>query len=60
MAIVRVLNVIKIMARYYYPLSDTALNLAYGWTVENDYELKDLLNEDVAEALITEMSAFYR
>ncbi|KIM33967.1 hypothetical protein M408DRAFT_59755 [Serendipita vermifera MAFF 305830] len=60
MAIVRVSNIIKIMARYYYPISDIVLNQAYDWIVENDYELKDLLNEDIGEALIAAMSTTYQ
>jgi exosome complex component RRP4 len=51
-AIVRVSNVIKILAHYYIPIGDTILIQAYSWVVENDYDLKDLLYEEVAESLV--------
>jgi exosome complex component RRP4 len=48
------------MAQYYHPISDAVLNQAYEWAVENDYEPKDLLNEDVGEALITAINTTYQ
>lgn len=52
MAVSRVTNLIKILAGHFVPLSDVVLLEAYEWAVENDVEVKDLMQPDVCEALI--------
>ena len=52
MAVSRVTNLIKVLASHFVPLSDVILLEAYEWAVENDVEVKDLMQPDVCEALI--------
>ncbi|CAG8523324.1 15188_t:CDS:2 [Acaulospora colombiana] len=59
MAISRVSNIIKIMAQYYVPISDVALNHAYAWVVENDLKPKDILQDETAEALVEALTQDY-
>jgi exosome complex component RRP4 len=51
-AIARVSNVIRILARFFVPITDTVLVEAYEWAVDQDCDVKDLLQEDTAESLI--------
>lgn len=39
------------------PLTDTLLNDAYDWAIEQDVEITQLLNEDVAETMVIALSA---
>ena len=52
MAISRVTNLIKVLASHFVPLSDAILLEAYEWAIENDVEVKDLMQPDICEALI--------
>lgn len=53
-AIARVSNVIRALAAHFVPLTDTVLINAYEWALEQEPEsgIKDLLRDDVAEALV--------
>ena len=51
-AIARVSNIIRVLAAYFVPMTDVILVEAYEWVVEQNCSVKDLLREDVAEALI--------
>lgn len=42
---------IRVLAAYFVPLTDVVLLDAYEWAVEQECTVKDLLREDVAEAL---------
>jgi len=52
-AIARVSNIIRVMASRSIPITDVIILEAYEWAVEQDTDVKDLLLEDVADALIT-------
>lgn len=58
-AIVRVGNIIRVLAIYFVPLTDTVLAEAYEWAIEqgSEYGVKDLLKDDVAEALVLAVTA---
>ena len=56
-AISRVSNIITSLARGNVPLTDVLLSEAYDWAVEQDIETTQLLSEDVAESMITTLSA---
>lgn len=58
-AIARVGNIIHVLAIHFVPLTDTVLAEAYEWVVEqeSDCGVKDLLREDVAEALVLAVTA---
>ncbi|TFY72443.1 hypothetical protein EVG20_g552 [Dentipellis fragilis] len=51
-AISRVTNIIRVLATHSIPLTDTLLLEAYEWAIEADVDLKDLLQEDIGDALI--------
>ena len=51
-AIARVSNIIRILASRSLPITDTIILEAYEWAVEQDSDVKDLLLEDVADAMI--------
>lgn len=57
MAIARVSNVIRILSRYFVPITDAVLLAAYDWAIEQDYGVKDLLQDEIAEALVTAVMA---
>ncbi|KAG8788874.1 exosome non-catalytic core subunit rrp4 [Serendipita sp. 401] len=52
LAIVRVSNILKIMSQYYIPITDSALNYAYSWVMENGLEAKNILRRNIAETLV--------
>jgi hypothetical protein len=52
-AIARVSNIIRVLASRSVPITDTIVLEAYEWAVERDSDVKDLLLEDVADALIS-------
>ena len=58
-AIVRVSNVIKILATRHIPISDKILDEAYDWLTENDSEPKHVLDADVAEAMVDAITSVY-
>ncbi|TFK28642.1 exosome complex exonuclease rrp4 [Coprinopsis marcescibilis] len=51
-AIARVANIIQILASHFIPLTDTLLLEAYEWTMEQDSDVKTLLQEDYGDALV--------
>ena len=55
-AISRVGNIISILAAHFVALTDAILLEAYEWAVEQG-EVKDLLQQDVGEALVAAISA---
>jgi exosome complex component RRP4 len=56
-AIARVSNVIRVLASHFVPLTDTRIAEAYEWSVENESESKNLLQQDVAETLVAVVTA---
>jgi len=52
-AIARVSNIIRVLASRSVPITDAIVLGAYKWAVEYNSDVKDLLPEDVADALIT-------
>ncbi|GBE86532.1 exosome complex exonuclease rrp4 [Sparassis latifolia] len=50
-AISRVSNIIRVLATHFIPLTDTLLLEAYAWAVEQEGDVKDLLQEEVGDAL---------
>lgn len=57
MAVSRVTNLIKVLVSHFVPLSDVILLEAYEWAVENDVEVKDLMQPDICEALLATVGA---
>jgi exosome complex component RRP4 len=55
-AIARVSNIIRVLASRSLPITDTIILEAYEWAVERDSDVKDLLLEDVADAMIAAVS----
>lgn len=55
-AIARVSNIIRTLAAHFVPLTDALLLEAYEWAVEQDSDIKDMLHEDVGEALVTSIT----
>jgi len=51
-AIARVSNIIRVLASRSLPITDTIILEAYEWAVEQDSDVKDLLLEDVTDAMI--------
>ncbi|KAF8074713.1 exosome complex exonuclease rrp4 [Lyophyllum atratum] len=56
-AISRVTNIIRVLASHFVPLTDTLLLEAYEWTVDQEGTAKDLLQEDVGDALVATIAA---
>lgn len=56
-AIARVSNIIRVLAAHFTPLSDTVLLEAYEWAVEQECDVKDLLQDEVGAALVAAISA---
>jgi len=52
MAITRVANIINVLAAHFIPLTDALLLESYDWAIEHEENPKDLLQEDVGEALV--------
>lgn len=51
-AIARVSNVIRVLARAFIPITDSILVEAYEWAVDQDCDVKGLLQADNADSLI--------
>jgi exosome complex component RRP4 len=51
-AISRVTNIIRVLSSHFVPLTDTLLLEAYEWSVEHEGDVKDLLQEDIGDALV--------
>lgn len=45
-------NIIRVLSRHNIPLTDTLLNEAYDWAVEQEADVKDLLTEEIGEAMV--------
>ncbi|KAG5654206.1 hypothetical protein H0H81_006239 [Sphagnurus paluster] len=56
-AISRVTNIIRVLASHFVPLTDTLLLEAYEWTVDQEGGAKDLLQEDVGDALVATITS---
>lgn len=56
-AISRVANIIRVLSTHFVPLTDTLLLEAYEWSVEQEGDTKDLLQEDVGDALVATITA---
>ncbi|KAH9933375.1 uncharacterized protein B0H18DRAFT_983373 [Fomitopsis serialis] len=52
LAISRVSNIIRILAAHFIPLTDTLLLDAYEWAVEQEGDVKDLLQGDIGDAMV--------
>ncbi|KAF8625023.1 hypothetical protein AX17_006937 [Amanita inopinata Kibby_2008] len=52
-AISRVTNIIRAFASHSVPLTDAALLEAYDWTMEQECEVDELLQEDISFALVS-------
>lgn len=52
MAISRVANIIRVLATHFVPLTDALLLESYDWAIEHEGDPKDLLQEDVGDALV--------
>ncbi|KZP30468.1 hypothetical protein FIBSPDRAFT_725647 [Athelia psychrophila] len=52
MAITRVANIINVLAAHFVPLTDALLLESYDWAIEHEDNPRDLLQEDVGEALV--------
>lgn len=50
-------NIIRVLAARFIPLSDTILLKAYEWTVEQENDVKDLLQDDFGDALVAIITA---
>ncbi|TFK39453.1 hypothetical protein BDQ12DRAFT_603522 [Crucibulum laeve] len=55
-AISRVTNIIRVLSSHFIPMSDMLLLEAYEWTVDQEGNAKDLLQEDFGEALIASIN----
>ncbi|KAG6820403.1 hypothetical protein H0H93_000910 [Arthromyces matolae] len=56
-AVSRVANIIRVLAAHFVPLTDTLLLEAYEWIVDQEGGAKDLLQDDVANALVATITA---
>ncbi|KAF8586354.1 hypothetical protein K439DRAFT_1387263 [Ramaria rubella] len=56
-AIARVSNIIRILAKYFVPITDTLLVEAYEWAADQDCDVRDLLQEETAEILVAAVIA---
>lgn len=50
-------NIIQVFAARFIPLSDAVLLEAYEWAVEQEFSIKDLLQEDIGDALIAALGS---
>lgn len=56
-AISRVTNIIRVLASHFIPLTDTLLLEAYEWSLDQEGGAKDLLQEDIGDALVATITA---
>lgn len=54
-AISRLTNAINILVSHFLPLTDVILLEAYDWIVDHEYQPKDLMQEEVGDALVAAM-----
>ncbi|EPT00972.1 hypothetical protein FOMPIDRAFT_1023524 [Fomitopsis schrenkii] len=57
LAVSRVSNIIRILAAHFIPLTDTLLLDAYEWAVEQEGDVKELLQADTGDAMIATIAA---
>ncbi|THV08560.1 exosome complex exonuclease rrp4 [Dendrothele bispora CBS 962.96] len=57
MAISRVANIITVLASHSIPLTDLVLLEAYEWSIEQDMDVKNLLQDELGDALVASISA---
>ncbi|KAF8605795.1 hypothetical protein BDV93DRAFT_537182 [Ceratobasidium sp. AG-I] len=51
-AIARVSNIIRVLARHHIPFTDHLIEQVYEWVIDQNIEIVDILNEEVAESMI--------
>ncbi|KAF8757822.1 Exosome complex exonuclease RRP4 N-terminal region [Rhizoctonia solani] len=56
-AIVRVCNIIRVLARHHVPLTDHLIEQAYEWVIDHNIEIVDILNEENGESLVANVPA---
>ncbi|KAF8705468.1 Exosome complex exonuclease RRP4 N-terminal region, partial [Rhizoctonia solani] len=56
-AIVRVCNIIRVLARHHVPLTDHLIEQAYEWVIDQNIEIVDILNEENGESLAANVPA---
>jgi len=56
-AISRVTHIIRVLTSHFIPLTDTLLLEAYEWTIEQETNVRDLLQQDFGDALVTSITA---
>ncbi|KAF8738903.1 Exosome complex exonuclease RRP4 N-terminal region, partial [Rhizoctonia solani] len=56
-AIVRVCNIIRVLARHHVPLTDHLIEQAYEWVIDQNIEIVDILNEENGESLVANVPA---
>lgn len=56
-AIARVANIIQIFAAHFISLTDTLILEAYAWTMEQEGDVKSLLQEDYGDALVAAVAS---
>jgi exosome complex component RRP4 len=49
-----------VLAAHFVPLTDTILLEAYEWAVEQEYDVKDLLHDDIGTALVATVSTYHQ
>lgn len=52
MAIARMANIIRVLSAHSLPLTDAVLLDGYEWAIEQNVEVKDILRDDMSEALV--------
>lgn len=57
LAISRVSNIIRALSAHNVPLTDVVLAEAYDWTIEQQGDVKTMLGEEYADALVTAINA---
>ncbi|ELU43399.1 exosome complex exonuclease rrp4 [Rhizoctonia solani AG-1 IA] len=56
-AIIRVCNIIRVLARHHVPLTDHLIEQAYEWVIDQNIEIVDILNEENGESLVANVPA---
>ncbi|GAB1518448.1 Exosome complex component rrp4 [Rhizoctonia solani] len=56
-AIIRVCNIIRVLARHHVPLTDHLIEQAYEWVIDQNIQIVDILNEENGESLVANVPA---